>query len=79
MSASKRPRCRHCDRALLAIYANDRVSSESVQAEDGSLGTRTTRSRGHLLGYGYSATNYFCSLTCGWSWAVCRIRQEDKT
>ena len=76
MSASDRPRCRKCNRALKAIYAEDYVREESVSLEGGGMDVRTTRLRGKLIGHGYGASNLFCSLTCGHAWAVAKIRQE---
>lgn len=73
-----RLRCRQCSRALLAQRAEDQSRSESVVDSDGGPSVQTTRLRGRILGYGYAATNFFCSLTCGWMYAVAILRKEEK-
>lgn len=74
-----RPRCRQCNRALLAIHASDEIRTETVALDEGGTDVRTIRTRGKLIGHGYGATDLFCSLTCGHSWAVARLRVEGGT
>src|SRR5262249_17932710 len=70
-----------CGRPLAASYSTKdvRVEQESLaQLVDPSLGpdvyTRTVR--GELVGYGYAATGFFCSLTCGHAYAVDILKRE---
>lgn len=68
-----KPRCLQCQRKLIVQRAADVTTVES-----GNWGSRTTVNRGRIIGYGYAGTGLFCSLTCGHTWAVFKIRADRK-
>lgn len=83
MSTPERPRCRQCDHALKPVHAHDQVRTELVAVDGDNVSShvadiRTTRLRGRIIGYGYAASGYFCTLTCGHAYAVGIIRDKER-
>lgn len=68
MNPSTRPRCRRCGKALTAVYTSKETRVEQPTLV-GTMEVLTHRERGTLVGYGYAATGFFCSMTCG-HWAA---------
>lgn len=59
-----RPVCRQCGQKL-------RPTFEKVSVRvDTSEGFHTVDEPGKLIGFGYNARGHFCSLHCGWRFAV---------
>jgi len=56
--------CRTCEKPLVAVYDVDYVK---ITTEEGF---KTVAQRGALLGYGYQSNSFFCSLRCGYNYAV---------
>jgi hypothetical protein len=57
--------CRHCSRKLRPTF---KLVSTRVETPDG--GCYVVDEPGELLGFGYTARGHFCSLRCGWRFAV---------
>lgn len=74
IEATKRPRCVKCNKALAPQHRPEFRQVQSPNAE-GGLDLKTIEVRGALLGYGYAATGFFCTLTCGYWYAVDRLRE----
>jgi len=77
---SDRPRCRRCGKGLSPVYGTVEIVEEQTSLaqvlDPSATPDRSTRSvRGELVGYGYAATGYFCSLTCGHWAAVDALRK----
>lgn len=59
----KSPRCVQCNRPLS-------VNFKFVWPDGGK------RKRDGIRGYGYGNDGVFCTLRCGYLWAINRVRQE---
>lgn len=64
---SERPHCRQCDARL-----EPKPKWDSRRVEDAD-GFHTERVVVGCYGYGYDGDNLFCSLRCGYKWALRRI------
>lgn len=60
-----RPTCRHCGGLLKPDYDIDFIHTSGA----GYTSRRTFSGR-----YGYEGNGYFCSLRCGYNWAVIGLR-----
>ena len=69
--AGETPMCRHCSRKLRPEF---KLVSTRVETPDG--GYYTVDEPGELKGFGYMARGYFCSLRCGWGFAVDLLERE---
>jgi hypothetical protein len=71
MSRHKRPRCVGCNRRL---SINFKFVWDKVPDSFG--GFMSKRRRDGIRGYGYGDDGVFCTLRCGYLWALNRVRQE---
>ena len=71
------PVCVHCAKKLKANYLHKYVTRTFTNAV-GHEEILTERVRGELQGYGYRSNGYFCSLTCGFRYAVKVRKLYDK-
>src|SRR5512143_2349903 len=58
------PACRQCGRKLRPTFEMVSVRVDTLE------GFHTVEEPGDLKGYGYAARGHFCSLRCGWEFAV---------
>ena len=78
-AADRRPRCRQCERLLKPHYETREVRHVTTNL-DGGEDVRTVYQRtGRILGYGYGRWDYFCSLRCGWRFAIDAIEGTEGT
>ena len=61
---SERPSCRQCGNKLRPEF---KLVSRTIETDDGCY---TVDEPGELQGFGYMARGHFCSLRCGWRFAV---------
>jgi len=67
----KRPRCVHCGKRLAV---NFKFEWDKVELPDG-MGFTSKRRRAGIRGYGYNSDGVFCTLRCGYLWALSRVQQ----
>ena len=62
--------CYMCKKPLRPVYETRdvRVEHTNVLGQSG-FETRSERT-GRIIGWGYAARGWFCSLRCGWSYAI---------
>ena len=65
-----RPRCVQCNRRLATNY---KLVWEKVEVFGGF---ESRPRRAGIRGYGYNSDGVFCTLRCGYLWALNRVRQE---
>ena len=68
LPVNRRPRCRFCNKRLQPA---EKYENERVDTTDGFY-YRYVKT-GLAEGYGYAALNLFCTLRCGFRWAVYEI------
>jgi hypothetical protein len=66
-NAKHRPRCKHCLKPLAPLHE----TTEREHRNDQGFITLSERT-GKILGYGYRGRGHFCSLRCGYEWAMAR-------
>lgn len=68
----ERPSCRQCGQKLRPSF---RMVSKRVETNEGYY---TVDEPGELEGFGYMARGHFCSLRCGWRFAVDHIEETEQ-
>lgn len=70
------PACVRCGKRLRPMYAVTYERVETPNAAGGvDVATVTTRTA-RVTGYGYLGHGHFCTQSCGYLWAVTKIRQR---
>jgi hypothetical protein len=67
------PQCAQCKKRLAPTYVTHEVKVETMNAL-GGIDTKTVAERdpNTIEGFGYHARGKFCSLRCGYEWAMVR-------
>lgn len=69
------PCCRQCSKRLKPLYKWNTVRVPLPN----DAGFTSREERGELRGWGYAGRNHFCSLRCGWRFAVDAVENNPGT
>ncbi len=64
------PPCRECGKPLKPTFEYVSVRHDQVDALGNAGFITIAEKTGRIRGYGYAALGHFCSLRCGWAFAV---------
>jgi len=66
--------CKRCATILVPHHETKQVWREATNLVGGVNFTTVTKRTGRILGYGYQGEGHFCSLRCGWRYALDIVR-----
>ena len=71
------PKCRQCEKRLKPYYETRDVKYETPSLIDDPGFETLSERTGQILGYGYGRRGLFCSLRCGWRFAIDAIEHAE--